>query len=743
MVSPRQEPQPISRTTWLVWATALVWIGFFHPYSLVGLLGAWGLSFVILNILNPSIRLPRHSKAFLWCAFLALSGYGLSNLPEEQIPDEQQLRGKMNVLADRAALEKIPALFPTVLQEGIPQYFYARVPKATTLALRVAGRTFGATHLGEGLFRIPVAGNFPQARNEMIQATLSTDLGTWPHELQFTKALPHPRMVCAQGGEFAYVLSRETDEIFIVGQAGVIETLATADGPSDCALVGDELFVTHLYASELWRFDTRSRQRTAEMSLGAGQWSLALSQDETQLAVTVQGKTPGITIFPLQGPHPSQPQHLPLPVVPEWIQPGPTQESWVVSSRRTPALISVTRENGRLTHRVRKLSRPVIAMAPSVDGESIFAAMTGYHPEGEALLGNHYIRDQIVRFSSSSLELVDRLFTHRRADTPQVEGDFLKWTAGASPSAITPLQNGNLLVSFSGTTEWWEISPTLGGEVRPLLANKAGLRAPHGVGELASGQLVLTSPAEGTVALFDPKLGTTQLYQLGPRDEELESHFGNTLLARQGEKAFFEATRSGRSCQSCHTHGQSDYSRHNIGHTHLMPATLSIEGVRGTAPYLRGGVYDSLAELMHVPEEILGGYFYEDPNRADAIAAFVLSRTIARYEAAPSPNGLQGEQRGLKSFFQARCVLCHALPAFTNLSQHPARRLFPDFPDPTLELDTPSLLGLGGSGPYLFDGRAETLRDVLESEHKGSQHGWPEGLSEQELEDLLIFLESL
>jgi len=54
----------------------------------------------------------------------------------------------------------------------------------------------------------------------------------------------------------------------------------------------------------------------------------------------------------------------------------------------------------------------------------------------------------------------------------------------------------------------------------------------------------------------------------------------------------------------------------------------------------------------------------------------------------------------------------------------------------------PSLVGLSQRGPYLHDGRAKTLDDVLEQFHTPRHIGGPT-LTEDERRDLLTFLRAL
>jgi cytochrome c peroxidase len=54
----------------------------------------------------------------------------------------------------------------------------------------------------------------------------------------------------------------------------------------------------------------------------------------------------------------------------------------------------------------------------------------------------------------------------------------------------------------------------------------------------------------------------------------------------------------------------------------------------------------------------------------------------------------------------------------------------------------PSLRGVHDKDPYLHDGRAKTLREVLTGDHAPEALGG-EPISESELEDLIAYLKSL
>ncbi len=56
---------------------------------------------------------------------------------------------------------------------------------------------------------------------------------------------------------------------------------------------------------------------------------------------------------------------------------------------------------------------------------------------------------------------------------------------------------------------------------------------------------------------------------------------------------------------------------------------------------------------------------------------------------------------------------------------------------------TPSLIELYRTAPYLHDGRAATIEDVITKYNPNDNHGETRDLSKQELADLVTFLKSL
>ena len=134
-----------------------------------------------------------------------------------------------------------------------------------------------------------------------------------------------------------------------------------------------------------------------------------------------------------------------------------------------------------------------------------------------------------------------------------------------------------------------------------------------------------------------------------------------------------------------------------------------------------------------------------DVSELDAVRAYLRAEKYI-----PSPFGRKGDgtltagaARGKKVFSKANCDMCHPAPLYTDKDKYnvgtPTKRNLPT----TKEFDTPSLIELYRTAPYLHDGRAATIEDVITKYNPKNEHGETLGLSKQELADLVEFLKSL
>ena len=133
----------------------------------------------------------------------------------------------------------------------------------------------------------------------------------------------------------------------------------------------------------------------------------------------------------------------------------------------------------------------------------------------------------------------------------------------------------------------------------------------------------------------------------------------------------------------------------------------------------------------------------------DALAAYVTSLDRVRPSPFRAPDGsLTADGRaGREIFATAGCAECHGGPDFTDSSAgvlHDVGTLRPTSGkrlNGALEgIDTPTLRGIWATAPYLHDGSAATLLDVVGARNPDDRHGRTSALSESERNALVSYL---
>jgi DNA-binding beta-propeller fold protein YncE len=268
-----------------------------------------------------------------------------------------------------------------------------------------------------------------------------------------------------------------------------------------------------------------------------------------------------------------------------------------------------------------------------------------------------------------------------------------------------------------------------------------------------------------------------------------------------GQQVFYNSadvrmTRSNYvSCSTCHMDGASDervWDFTERGEGLRNTTTLLGKGGPGGGPFHWSANFDEIQDFEHDirgPQKGLGfltdvlfqegtrGTTLGDPKAGhsvelDALTAFIHTLT----QAPPSPfraaNGglTPGALRGREVFRSSEtgCAKCHAGPRFTDsglmpgdpasayapfhaaLSRpggfvlHDVGTLKPSsgkrMTDTLEGLDTPTLQGVWATAPYLHDGSAASLMEVIDGRNPGDRHGKTSHLSKQQKEDLVDYL---
>jgi len=209
-----------------------------------------------------------------------------------------------------------------------------------------------------------------------------------------------------------------------------------------------------------------------------------------------------------------------------------------------------------------------------------------------------------------------------------------------------------------------------------------------------------------------------------------------------GEKYFNDAHycfQGWQSCNGCHpmdarTDGLNwDLLNDGIGNpkncksmllSHVTPPAM-ITGIRADAETaVRAGF--RYIQFAQVPEE-----------NSKAVDAYLMS-----LKAVPSPFLSEGvlsksAKRGKDIYNELGCINCHPSPYYTDLKMHTFVS-----PNDTLgeqNWDTPTLVEVWRSGPWMHDGRCADMKEVFTLE----KHGINGELSEEQLNDLVEYVLSL
>jgi YVTN family beta-propeller protein len=137
----------------------------------------------------------------------------------------------------------------------------------------------------------------------------------------------------------------------------------------------------------------------------------------------------------------------------------------------------------------------------------------------------------------------------------------------------------------------------------------------------------------------------------------------------------------------------------------------------------------------------------------DALAIYCNSFETPLSPHAAAPGKLTpAAERGQAIFFRkdVACASCHSGPYFTDSSLQKPYKLHDvgtgreDKSEKMGPLyDTPTLIGVYRTAPYLHHGKARTLLDVVTTCNPGDKHGKTSHLAKTELADLVEFLKSL
>ena len=234
---------------------------------------------------------------------------------------------------------------------------------------------------------------------------------------------------------------------------------------------------------------------------------------------------------------------------------------------------------------------------------------------------------------------------------------------------------------------------------------------------------------------------------------------GLTDPIRRGERVFTSSAYTFQhqfSCRSCHPDGHVDglnYDFDGDGIGDNLLDNRSLQGVAGTGPFKWNGKNASL-------EVQCGPRFAKVLMRTEPFPDQQLRDLTTFIRSLPPPRVMRGDaqltpaaQRGRTIFFASRtsegkdipvasrCVTCHPPPLYSV--RLPFKVGTKGEFDTTEAFDTPHLLGVADTAPYLHDGRAQTLEEIWTLYSTNDSHGVTSYMNKIQLNDLIEFLKTL
>lgn len=337
----------------------------------------------------------------------------------------------------------------------------------------------------------------------------------------------------------------------------------------------------------------------------------------------------------------------------------------------------------------------------SPDGDSIWASMEGSHT--------------VITLSADPVFSSDNGCSFCESDS----GGSLSPASGGfwvTPSVFTSVDDGPRGIAFLDKTPY----------VHSFLDRSIGVLRPNEAASLIKQQVSENFLGEAT---YRGDAGTG--IEVGSLSDEAE----------RGRRLFYSATSShmsgsgsGVSCATCHLDGRNDGLTWPLSSGPRQTMNLSSGIVNETAPFTWTDSVATVAdEAMETSQTRMGGSGITDADVADIQSFVGTLRTPDVSDSALDPASVsRGE--ALFNREDVACAECHAAPLYTDNLSHELYGLS--------GVNTPTLLGIGATAPYLHDGSAPSLAAVLETARAGRM-GDASMLSDADMEDLESFLRSL
>jgi hypothetical protein len=562
-----------------------------------------------------------------------------------------------------------------------------------------------------------------------------------------------PTSVALDAANQVWITCRDDDTVWVLdATSGALRGVLTnpwGSGPESVVFTpnGSQGFIAFQGASRVQRITTpATRTLGPSLSLAFQPRALAVTSDGSKLLVTrLRSPDSGGEVYPLN-----------------------------VSSFTAGGAISMPLDTTATDGALAARGVPNYLTGIAIDPADGFAWVVG---KKDNILRGGFRDGQPLTFETTVRALVGRLDLRAGAEqlTRRVDLDNM-----SSPSAVALSDSGALaFVAVQGNNRVVVLNQ-LGAEV---VRADTGL-APQGVVIDPTTKRVFTQDfMSRTVTVFDASRLIGQNIVELPRVAQISTvateKLGPTVL--RGKQIFYNAADSRMSrdsyisCASCHLDAEHDgrvwdFTDRGEG----LRNTISLKGSGGAAlaPLHWTANFDEVQDFENDIRSAFGGTglmadadFFTGTRSVplgqskaglspdlDALADYVSSLTdpgfspFRQADGSLTANGVAG-----KALFNSLgCQTCHSGPKLSDSPsavRHDVGTIKPSsgkrIGGPLDGFDTPTLLGLWATAPYLHDGSAPTLRDVLTTANPLGLHGATPTLTPAQIDQLAEFLNQI
>ena len=215
---------------------------------------------------------------------------------------------------------------------------------------------------------------------------------------------------------------------------------------------------------------------------------------------------------------------------------------------------------------------------------------------------------------------------------------------------------------------------------------------------------------------------------------------------RKGDLFYHDASlcfQKWLSCITCHTEVRSDALNWDLLNDGIgnPKQSKSMLYAHFTPPSMITGVRE------HAKAAVRKGIRFIQFTRRPEKDSVAIDKYLSSLKPIPSPHlqkdGSLSESAlaGEFVFQEAKCSVCHTGEYFTDMKKHDVGSGLDEYKG--FKFDTPTLREVWRTAPYLYDGRAKTIVDMLKHHNKDNKHGITNKLSDKDLKDLQEYILSL